>query len=144
MQYDIEQTASYLIYRVGRLLRIRVVQHFAEKGLDISPEQWELLLRIAEKGTPTLGDLADPLANDHPNVTRQVNGLVSLGLAVKTRHPEDRRSHVVSVSPQGQALINEHLPDLIEAKAEFFDGLDQNDVSSLITNLQTILGNLSR
>jgi len=73
--YKQEETAGYLIYRVGRLLRYHAGQFFREQGVSITPEQWSMLLQINERGKPALGDLVDPVMDDYPNVTRMAAGL---------------------------------------------------------------------
>jgi len=144
MQYRVEETAGYLIYRVGRLLRFRATQFFRDRSLGISPEQWGLLLQIADKGQPSLSDLVDTTVNDHPNVTRLVRGLVSMGFVTRSANPHDKRSQLISVTPEGDAFILDVLPDLIEEKAAFFEGMDQREVSGLIRSLQLVLGNLEK
>ncbi|QJB58192.1 MarR family transcriptional regulator [Pseudodesulfovibrio sp. zrk46] len=142
IQYELEETAGFLIYRVGRLLRFKAAQFFRERNLEITPEQWVLLLQIAEKEQPLISDLVDKTANDHPNVTRLLKGLSNQGYVSRTVNPEDRRCQHVSVSEAGQALIDEILIDLISEKAVYFEGLDQNDVATLNRILKIVLGNL--
>lgn len=144
MHYELEETAGYLIYRVGRLLRFRAAQFFRDRNIEISPEQWVLLLQIAEKGRPVMSDLVDKTANDHPNVTRLVKGLGKMGYVSRASNPEDKRSQLISITQAGQSLIDENLPDLIYEKSAFFDGLDQNDVATLIKTLKVVLGNLEK
>lgn len=144
MEYRLEDTASYLIYRVGRLLRFRAGQFFKQQGLDISPEQWALLLQIADKGNPSMSDLVDTVVSDHPNVTRLVAGLHRMGYVVRMKNPEDRRSHLISMTSKGDLLIQTVLPNLMEAKEKYYEGLDQKDVAQLISGLQAVLGNLEK
>lgn len=139
MQYKQEETAGYLIYRVGRLLRYHAGQFFREQGVAITPEQWALLLQINERGKPALGDMVDPVMDDHPNVTRMVAGLERLGYVARHRNPVDRRSWLVSVTPKGEALIDRLLPELVEAKGEMFRDLDSRDVMRLVQSLKAVL-----
>ena len=89
-----------------------------------------------------MSDLVDITLSDHPNVTRLVNGLVRMGYAARAQNPEDKRSHLISVTAEGNALIKDVYPDLTEAKAEFFEGLDQSDVTALVRSLRVVMGNL--
>ena len=142
MQYRQEETAGYLIYRVGRLLRYHAGQFFREQGESITPEQWTLLLQIRELGNPALGDLVDPVMGDHPNMTRMVTGLERLGYVARHRNPDDRRSRLVSVTPEGEGLVKRLLPELIAAKGEMFRDLDSIDVTRLVQSLQAVLARL--
>jgi DNA-binding MarR family transcriptional regulator len=136
------ETAGYLVYRVGRLLRYQAVRFFKEHGLEISPEQWEMLLRIAEFGAPAMGDLVDPAVGDYPNVTRIVAGLESMGFVARTPNPEDRRSFLVSLTDRGGRFVDDVYPPLAEAKEEFFRDLDRRDVTTLISLLKRLEANL--
>ena len=142
IKYELEETAGFMIYRVGRLLRYRAAEFFRDREIAVSPEQWVLLLQIAEKGQPVMSDLVDKTANDHPNVTRLVGGLMKLGYVSRMTNPDDRRSLLVSVTESGQAFIDDILPELISEKASFFDGLDQNDITALNKTLKVVLMNL--
>ena len=147
MQYEVEETAGYLIYRVGRLLRLRAAQFFRARGVSVTPEQWGLLLQIAERDDPAMGDLAmgdlvDGTVNDHPNVSRMATGLERLGYVTRTRGAADGRSRVVSITPEGRALIDRLLPDLLEEKIEYFRDLDQEDVAGLVQSLKKVMARL--
>ena len=142
VQYEVEETAGYLIYRVGRLLRLRAAQFFRARGVSVTPEQWGLLLQIAERGDPAMGDLVDGTVNDHPNVSRMVTGLERLGYVTRTRGAADGRSRVVAITPEGRALIDRLLPDLLEEKIEYFRDLDQEDVAGLVQSLKKVMARL--
>ena len=136
------ETAGYLVYRVGRLLRLQAVRFFKEHDLDISPEQWGLLMKVAELGNPAMGDLVDPAVGDYPNITRMVSGLESMGFVVRAPNQQDRRSFLVSLTDMGQRFVDDVYPSLAEAKEEFFRDLDQRDVTTLISLLKRLEANL--
>ena len=142
MQYEVEETAGYLIYRVGRLLRLRAAQFFRAQGVSVTPEQWGLLLQIAERSDPAMGDLVDGTVNDHPNVSRMVTGLERLGYVTRVKGATDSRSRLASVTPAGRALIDRLLPDLLEEKIEYFRDLDQDDVTGLVQSLKKVMARL--
>ncbi len=142
MKYEVEETAGYLIYRVGRLLRYRAAQFFRQMDIDISPEQWVLLLQVRDKKQASMSDLVDKTVNDHPNVTRLISGLVKMGYVEQVPNPIDKRSKLVSITHDGEALVVGVLPDLLSEKAEFFDGLNQDEVTQLISLIKVVLGNL--
>lgn len=133
-----DKSAAHLIYRVGRLLRYRAARFFMENEIDISPEQWMLLVRIGELQPTAISDLADSVINDHPNITRLTYGLEKKGFVERTRNPEDRRSSLLSLTPDGEAFIRRVYPDLSEEKDSLFAGLDRSDVATLVKTLKVI------
>jgi DNA-binding MarR family transcriptional regulator len=136
------ETAGFLVYRVGRLLRLQAVRFFKEHDLDVSPEQWGMLMKIAELGSPAMGDLVDPAVGDYPNITRMVSGLEAMGFVARTPNPQDRRSFLVALTDRGQRFVDDVYPSLAEAKQELFRNLDQRDVATLIALLKRLEANL--
>ena len=140
--YQVSLTASDMIYRVGRLFRRRAEVFFREHGLDLTPEQWGLLLRIAETENQSQGDLADPVLRDYPNVTRMLDGLEKKALVKRSPDPDDRRKTLISLTSQGKNLLDEYIPMVVEEKGRYFEGLDQRDVNRLREILAVIEKNL--
>ena len=142
--YQISLTASDMIHRVGRLLKHRAEVFFRDRGLDLSPEQWGLLLKVAEKEDHPQGKLADGALRDYPNVTRLLDALEEKGLTVRRPSPQDRRCSLVSLTESGKQLIDEFLPEVIEEKGRYFDGLNEKDVEQLRRVLTAIESNILR
>ena len=142
--YQISLTASDMIHRVGRLLKHRAELFFRGKGLDLSPEQWGLLLKVAENEDRPQGELADRALRDHPNVTRLLDALEERGLTVRRPSPNDRRCTLVSLTESGRQLIDDFLPAVVEEKGKYFDGLNEKDVEHLRRVLTVIEGNIVR
>ena len=137
-----QATAADQLWRVARLLRFRAAAFLRAAGLDVTPEQWGLLLRLAGQGGVPLGELVDPVLADHPNVTRMVDGLVKRGLAERLPNPEDRRGVLVRLTGQGKDLLDATLPDLVEEKERYFHGLDRAEVTELQRMLALVEANL--
>ena len=68
---DLEQETAFGLYRISRLLRHDLILFLKKSGTKITPEQYFLLFRMAQMGPCPQKDLADPVLQDHPNVTRQ-------------------------------------------------------------------------
>lgn len=141
VRYDYKESSSYLIYRVGRLLRYQAARFFKERGILMSPEQWGILLKIADRSEQSLSNLVDKAFGDHPNITRLVDGLEDLGYVSRSRHPQDRRSYLVTLTREGREFIDEIMPELVDRKAALFEGLDERDVADLNRMLRTIEAN---
>jgi len=138
----LEDSASYLIYRVGRLSRFQTSQFFKEVGVDITPEQWVLLLRLFEKDGQSQGELADKNFHDYPNITRMVDALENRMLAERTPDPGDRRKFLIHLTQEGRGLVEKFLPRVVEMKKKNFMGLAKEDRNSLMSLLRKIESNL--
>lgn len=140
--YEFEDTATHLVYRVGRLIRYRAASFFKQRNLDITPEQWGLLLRITKTTGIALGKLTDKTLGDYPNITRLADGLEKMGFIERAHNPDDRRSFLVHATPAGEAFIESILPELMETKGEMYEGLDEKDIQCLNALLKRIETNI--
>lgn len=142
--YEVLETAADRLTRVARLLRFRAAGFLRAQGLDITPEQWRLLLLLKDRDGRNQGDLADPLLGDYPNVTRMLDGLVRRGLVQRRPNPDDRRVVLVTLTMAGRDVLDQTLPELIQEKERYFDGLDRRELTELNRVLDMVESNLVR
>jgi DNA-binding MarR family transcriptional regulator len=79
-------------------------------ALDMRPRHLLTLTVLRDLGGSTQQALATRLAIDRTNLVGLLNELESEGLIERRRSPEDRRRHIVEVTPAGRETL---------AKAEF-------------------------
>jgi DNA-binding MarR family transcriptional regulator len=92
---------SVSLMRVARRLR-------AEKSdEDLSDTQYSVLAVLERQGSKSPGELAERERVRPPSMTRTVAALTELGLVTRTPHPRDRRQIVVTVTPDGAAVVRE-------------------------------------
>ncbi|GAA3434604.1 MarR family transcriptional regulator [Kutzneria kofuensis] len=72
------------------------------QALDMSFIKVKALYKLA-RGPMTMRELTDALATDKPYTTLVVDYLEDRGLVERTRHPEDRRSKIVTITAKGAA-----------------------------------------
>ncbi len=89
---------------VGVLIR-RIKHVIAERACEVHPElhpmSYPLLAHIGRCGPLRAVALCDAFAMDKGGVSRQVQGLVDLGLIERQPDPEDRRATLLAMSPEG-------------------------------------------
>jgi DNA-binding MarR family transcriptional regulator len=88
------------ITRTARRLR-------QEAGGDLSPTLTAALATIARHGPLTPSELAARERVQRPTATRLLARLEAPGLVARTADPLDRRSSLVAVTPDGEALLAE-------------------------------------
>jgi DNA-binding MarR family transcriptional regulator len=93
-------TAAILRHAIGRASR-RLRQH---AGAELTPAEVAIVATIAQHGPISPSEIAELEQVSRPAVTRIVTRLVDRGLLIRDSHESDRRSYVLSVSPDGAAL----------------------------------------
>lgn len=103
---------QFLTYRIARLHS--KLNNQAGRILDevsgLSLTQWRILAIIGSTGETTSTDISREHLLDKGLVSRKLKGLVEDGFVISTSLPEDRRVHLLQLSPTGQALYEKTLP----------------------------------
>ena len=87
------------------LLRLaRRLRRHAESG--ITPSQLSVLSSVGAHGPMSLADLAAHEGVQPPSVTRMVSALEEAGLVSRAGSPEDRRTVLVQLSPEGRRALD--------------------------------------
>jgi DNA-binding MarR family transcriptional regulator len=96
-----EELAPRLRWAVTRLAR-RLRQ---EAGSDLGPSQTAALATVERHGPLSPSEMAEIERIRRPTVTRIVRHLEQTGLIERVTDPQDGRASILSVSPQGRALL---------------------------------------
>ena len=88
-------------FRLGRRIR-------AEKSVEaLSDGQIAVLGNLYRNGTQTLGQLAERERVSAPSMNRTVNCLQDSGYIVRGADERDGRKVVISLTPEGEAVVEE-------------------------------------
>jgi DNA-binding MarR family transcriptional regulator len=101
------QLAAYFaLMEVGSLLQHAVDQQLREEG-GLSYIQFQILAVLGEGagGKARMTDVADRLVHSRSGLTYQVAQLVDAGLVAKAPSPDDERSVMVFLTPQGRDVL---------------------------------------
>jgi DNA-binding MarR family transcriptional regulator len=101
---DAEDAFRLLERELGFLLRrARALQARSAAQLhpDLEPASLGLLALLQDEGPLRASDLVVRLGLDKSTVSRQVNGLIDLGLVDRAPDPDDGRAQVLRPSPTG-------------------------------------------
>ena len=97
---DLAVRLRLAITRTSRRLR-------QEAGTGLSPSLTAALATVDVHGPLTPSELAKRERVQRPTATRLVARLEELGVLQRAADPQDRRSSLLSVTPEGRALIEE-------------------------------------
>jgi DNA-binding MarR family transcriptional regulator len=100
---ELVESTSFLLKRLGMLAKERSFQAYEEAGF--SPYQHATLAVLDEGSRETQGEIADVLGYDRGQLVGILDELEERGLIERRRDPNDRRRHIVSVTPEGRQAL---------------------------------------
>jgi DNA-binding MarR family transcriptional regulator len=77
------------------------------KSEALTPVQYKIMEYIAVSQPVTLSEISDCMHMSMPNTSREMRKLSEKGLCDKVTDPLDRRKQGITLSPSGQAMMNE-------------------------------------
>jgi DNA-binding MarR family transcriptional regulator len=100
---ELKDFLGYSLTKIGFRIRHRMEEILAPEGL-VAPQCG--ILRLLERvGPQTQVDLGQHMLIDKATMVRMLDGLESLGLAVRKEHAEDRRAKVLTITAKGIRVL---------------------------------------
>ncbi len=126
-QTDTTELAARLRLAIARMAR-RLRQ---ESGTDLGPSQLAALATIERHGSLAPSELAEREQIKRPTATRILDHLEKAGTVERVRDPEDRRCSILSITPDGRALLRRLRARKTAYLAQRLGELDPADVAAL-------------
>ena len=102
--FDISLIFAILNGKVSAAINRRLIRNFRENDLDITPEQWTVLLFLWEKDGVSQQELCNATFKDKPSMTRLIDNMERQNLVVRIASKSDRRTNLVYLTRQGREL----------------------------------------
>mgnify|MGYP006276061235 CR=1 FL=1 len=121
-------------------LRARMRERF---GLTLP--QFDVLAELARFDEPiNMTELSKRLMVSNGNVTGVIDRLVREGLVARSRSPEDRRAHLIALTPEGESTFRRVAAEHERWVEDLLGGLDGEELevlTALLTRTQIVLKN---
>jgi len=130
----VQHRSSALIDHLARRTLSR-----AESALDrqdLRPRALVALTLLRDHGSFSQQGLAAALQIDKTNLVGLLNDLEDGGLVARRRSPEDRRRHVVDITPAGEAKLADAEAALAAVEDDILRGLSEDERETLYQLLQ--------
>lgn len=128
------------ISRASALLDKSIGRTLAKHQLQ--PGEFDVLATLRRSGPPfrmTAGELLGGTMVTSGAVTHRLNRLASKGLIDREPDPSDRRSVIVSLTPQGRRIVDAALPDHVDNERSMLAVLNLEQQQQLAGLLQQLL-----
>lgn len=98
---------------------------------EIPPHHFSVLAKLAMGVADTAGELARIEEVSAPSMTRTVNNLVEAGLVARTPDPEDGRRHLLSLTPEGESMVQRTRASRDDWMVRRLQGLSADEIDTL-------------
>ncbi len=122
-----------LARELGRAQRER-----AREG-DVTPQQAETLLLLAERGAMSTSTLAETLGIDPSTASRNLAGLESIGLISRKRGADDGRQTEIRLTPRGKRTAEHAMSATSETLTQVFERLPRAERSKATDALESVV-----
>ena len=102
--FDIQLIFAILNGKVTAAINRKLSLNFRQNGIDITPEQWTLLLFLWENDGVTQQELCYATFKDKPGMTRLIDNMERQHLVVRISDKRDRRTNLIHLTKTGKEL----------------------------------------
>ena len=93
--FDIQLIFAILNGKVSAAINRKLSRNFRQNGVEITPEQWTVLLFLWEKDGVTQQELCNATFKDKPSMTRLIENMERQHLVVRIADKRDRRTNLI-------------------------------------------------
>ncbi|MCF6432348.1 MarR family transcriptional regulator [Leisingera sp. MMG026] len=133
---DIHTLPGHLIRRLHQISVAQFMERMAEESADLTPVQFSALAAIHRHPGIDQASVAGLIAYDRATLGKVVDRLVEKGLVARGISKADRRAREVSLTGEGEALLQRILPVVRAAQPGILTGLTDSEREIFVALLQ--------
>jgi DNA-binding MarR family transcriptional regulator len=108
------------------------------RPLDLTNGQFSLLMSLNRPHPPAMKEVSSLLAMDRTTLTAALKPLERRGLVIIEQDPEDKRSRLLSLTPEGHRLLMQAFPLWEQTHAEIEKPFAEGEVDKLRNHLRAL------
>jgi DNA-binding MarR family transcriptional regulator len=121
----------------------RLQRYFREHGLNLTVEQWSVLVHLWKQDGVSQQELCNKTYRDKPSITRLVDNLEREGLVARVASQEDRRINLIYLTKQGKDLRDLTMQLAHQTLLDGLEGVPAEDIEVTRRVLTRVYENLS-
>ncbi len=138
----LENALAFWVNRFYEASRRAMYREFRAHDIDITPEQWLVLVRLWERDERSQRELAASIERDAPTLSRILDAMERSGLVVRAPDPEDARGRRIKLTAKAGRLQKVLVPIVKKLVARMEAGLEERDLELTKQTLQRLTANL--
>jgi DNA-binding MarR family transcriptional regulator len=136
MPSELLASSTFLLKRLGFAAKERAMGSYEDTGLH--PYHYAIMLVLDDGSADTQGSIADALGYDRGQLVGLLDELQDQGLVERQRDPNDRRRHLVQMTPEGTKALRKLRALTQRNEDEFLDPLSEEERAQLHTLLSKL------
>ena len=119
--FDINLIFAILNGKVSAAINRKLYRHFRLNGLEMTPEQWTVMIYLWEKDGVTQQELCNATFKDKPSMTRLIDNMERQHLVVRISDKKDRRNNLIhltktgkDIEPQARIVVSKTLKEALQ------------------------------
>jgi MarR family transcriptional regulator, lower aerobic nicotinate degradation pathway regulator len=126
---ELVASSVFLLKRLGQAAKLKTIDAYEQAG--VNPYHYAIIVLLDEGVRETQAAIADTLGYDRGTLVGLLDELESQGLIERRRDPEDRRRHLVVLTPEGKRKLARLRTVAGRAEDEFLASLDDQERAAL-------------
>ena len=135
---ELVRNPLFVLGRTGYRVKTAALEEFERQGFH--PYHHSVLALLEEGARETQGAIADALGYDRGQLVGLLDELEEAGLLERRRDPNDRRRHVVRLTPAGRKTLTKLRTLSSKVEEEFLTALDESERETLHRLLLALAG----
>jgi MarR family transcriptional regulator, transcriptional regulator for hemolysin len=141
MSRPARQPLGLHLTRVSRAISRAFDDALAEAGGSLPV--WLVMISLKRGQPSSQRELAEAVGIQGATLTHHLNAMESAGLVTRRRDPENRRTHLVELTPAGDALFLRLRDAAMDFDQQLRSGLSGRDIDQLEQLLTRLRGNVT-
>jgi len=131
-------TLGALISKINWYLNSYIKKLFVENNIEITVDQWILVIIINRNPGINQTQLAKSAQKDKAAVTRMLDLLSKNGYIKRENHEKDRRTYRIFLTKKGKDVFDRTLPLSELAEQNMFQDLSNDEIKNMMSSLTKI------
>lgn len=138
----LEKALPFLIHACYQQIRSNTYKEFSAYGLELTPEQWIVLVQLWTKDGQSQSALSELTLRDPPTMSRILDTMQKSDLVTRVVDEQDARSRRVLLTKTGKALQAKLVPLAKTLVARLEQGIPERDLEITHRTLAKMLQNM--